>query len=391
MYRIASRSYTTNIDRLTHTTLENLKSDVSSVTTQLTSVKETINFMTIQHACSSIFVRYNINVNGQTITATTGGSGCFINLDNDYTSGYFLTAAHCVLQDSSGGVTIYTKVDEAYITNPITNEWVTIDVSNNVFLDGAGDIALIKTNIDFTSYPSYCLSLSSTESSTGDACYVCGNPLGIDNDSLSKGVVRDSHYTVTSGSYIADAIHVSVPGLSGNSGSPILNTSGNIIGLFVFGLSTTGMETFNGGPNLTTLKSSLALLKSQQADAKSKKYLGINWSVPNPFTLKSYYTSTDAFANKGVIINAIDTTYSPFKDLSTNDLLLSVSVNGTMTSFGTLSHQRCPGTLLYSTASSIVIQYIRGTTYNSTTVTLDKTYADVDDSKDLMLIGGGGS
>jgi hypothetical protein len=52
MYRIASRSYTTNIDRLTHTTLENLKSDVSSVTTQLTSVKETINFTTIQHACS---------------------------------------------------------------------------------------------------------------------------------------------------------------------------------------------------------------------------------------------------------------------------------------------------------------------------------------------------
>jgi hypothetical protein len=62
-----------------------------------------------------------------------------------------------------------------------------------------------------------------------------------------------------------------------------------------------------------------------------------------------------------------------------------------MTSFGTLSHQRCPGTLLYSTASSIVIQYIRGTTYYATTVTLDKTYADVDDSKDLMLIGGGGS
>jgi hypothetical protein len=387
MYRIASRSYTTNIDRLTHTTLENLKSDVS----QLTSVKETINFTTIQHACSSIYARYNINVNGQNITATTGGSGCFINLDNDYTSGYFLTAAHCVLQDSSGGVTIYTKVDEAYITNPITNEWVTIDVSNNVFLDGAGDIALIKTNIDFTSYPSYCLSLSSTESSTGDACYVCGNPLGIDNDSLSKGVVRDSHYTVTSGSYIADAIHVSVPGLSGNSGSPILNTSGKIIGLFVFGLSTTGMETFNGGPNLTTLKSSLALLKSQQADAKSKKYLGIDWSVPDPFTLKSYYTSSDAFANKGVIINAIDTTDSPFKDLNTNDLLLSVSVNGTMTSFGTLSHQRCPGTLLYSTASSIVIQYIRGTTYYAKTVTLDKTYANVSDSKDLMLIGGGGS
>ena len=381
MYRIASRSYTTNIDRLTHTTLENLKSDVS----QLTSVKETINFTTIQHACSSIYAKDN------STSSTTVGSGCFINLDNDYTSGYFLTAAHCVLKESNN-VTIYTKVDEAYITNPITNEWVTIDVSNNVFLDGAGDIALIKTNIDFTSYPSYCLSLSSTESSTGDACYVCGNPLGIDNDSLSKGVVRDSHYTVTSGSYIADAIHVSVPGLSGNSGSPILNTSGNIIGLFVFGLSTTGMETFNGGPNLTTLKSSLALLKSQQADVKSKKYLGIDWSVPNPFTLKSYYTSTDAFANKGVIINAIDTTDSPFFNiLSTNDLLLSVSVNGTMTSFGTLTHQRCPGTLLYSTASSIVIQYIRGTTYNSTTVTLDKTYANVSDSKDLMLIGGGGS
>jgi hypothetical protein len=381
MYRIASRSYTTNIDRLTHTTLENLKSDVS----QLTSVKETINFTTIQHACSSIYAKDN-NTN-----STTVGSGCFINLDNDYTSGYFLTAAHCVLKESNN-VTIYTKVDEAYITNPITNEWVTIDVNNNVFLDGAGDIALIKTNINFASYPSYCLSLSSTESSTGDACYVCGNPLGIDNDSLSKGVVRDSHYTVTSGSYIADAIHVSVPGLSGNSGSPILNTSGNIIGLFVFGLSTTGMETFNGGPNLTTLKSSLALLKSQQADAKSKKYLGIDWSVPNPFTLKSYYTSTDAFVNKGVIINAIDTTDSPFFNiLNTNDLLLSVSVNGTMTSFGTLTHQRCPGTLLYSTASSIVIQYIRGTTYYATTVTLDKTYADVDDSKDLMLIGGGGS
>lgn len=371
MYRFASRSFLNNVDRQSFYDIEAVKKELADYIVQ---TKETISFPNVQHACSTIYTKYD--------SVTSVGSGSFITIDSgDLAKGLFLTAAHCVLKPNE-----YTKVDSLYITNPITNEWVLIP-SEHIFLDGVADIALIHTQIDLTMYPQYALSFASVSPIIGDKCYVCGNPGGFDNDSLTMGIVRDPHYALSS--YIADAIHINAPGIAGNSGSPILNVKGNIIGLYVFGV--VNQETFNGGPNVDTLRQSLAHLKTF-SDFKQKKYLGFNWSFPNAFDFASYYTNNTSFPNQGVKITNVDMTHSPFgPHLQNNDLLLAVTIHGQIFEMGVLPHQRTPGILLYKTDPShslITITFIRGNTLTTLSdLDFTATYGNVSDNKDLPLIG----
>ena len=346
--------------------------DLSNAIQNVTTTN--VDFDCVVKACSSVYVLKT--------TGVSVGSGCFITFDGtDLSNGYFMTAAHCLL-DVFNNSLVYTK-KEVYVVDPVTNDWISVPIER-IFIDGVADIALIKTNIDFTAHTDCILRFASSLAKTGDTCYLCGNPGGMDEDSLSRGVVRDSHYVLTTSYYFADAIYISAPGIAGNSGSPILNDDGKIIGMFMFGHN--GNETFNGGPNLTTLNNSFAVLKTE-IDYKDKKYLGFNWTIPTPFSLANHYTY-GRFPNKGVIVSSVDTTKSPFKNvLNTNDLLLSITIGTNTIDVGSMIDQRTPGILLYSNETSITIRYIRGTTENIATITLDKTYQDVDNSLDLPLIG----
>ena len=288
-------------------------------------------------------------------------------------------------------------MDELYVTNPINNTWHRID-QNSIYLDGVTDIALIQTNIDFTANSHFCLQLSTVEASAGNTCYVCGNPGGLDTDSISKGVVRDGHHTLRSGSYVPDAIYIDTAGIGGNSGSPILNISGKIIGLFLFGI--VGSETLNGGANLDTLRRSLQVLRTGIDNRPEKLYLGLNWEVPNAFTTQSYYNDPTGFPKQGLRITGIDTVNSPFHPyFQSNDLLLSYVLQNKKTELGALQHQRTLGQLIYALQShplpeSIKFYYIRNAIDGVLEIDIPilnaKRYTDVPDTKDLVLIGGGG-
>ena len=380
MYRVVSQSFVNNLDRQPQLNMKGLLEDVKRLKTK----EETLNISNIENACSSIYTK-----NGSNIFV---GSGCFFTMGNDLTKGYFLTAAHCVLKANS-----YTKMDELYVTNPINNTWHRID-QNSIYLDGVADVALIQTNIDFTAHSHFCLQLSTVEASAGNTCYVCGNPGGLDTDSISKGVVRDGHHTLRSGSYVPDAIYIDTAGIGGNSGSPILNINGKIIGLFLFGI--VGSETLNGGANLDTLRRSLQVLRTGIDNRPEKLYLGLNWEVPNAFTTQTYYNDPTGFPKQGLRITGVDTVNSPFHPyFQSSDLLLSYVIQNKKTELGALQHQRTLGQLIYALQSypsseSIKFYYIRNkdTGVQEMTVRISdlERYINVPDTKDLVLIGGGG-
>ena len=373
MYRVVSQSFVNNLDREPQNDMLKVKQNLDRLVTK----EETLDFASIQSASSSIY--------GYQGGSQSTGSGSFVNLNGDLTKGYFLTAAHCVMKLNE-----YALMDSLYITNPITNKWFSVTMTD-VFIDGLADIALIQTNIDFTAHPHFCLPFSTVEAKTGDVCFVCGNPGGIDNDSVTRGIVRDGHFTLTSGSYVPDAIHIDSPGISGNSGSPIMNKNGQIIGLFTFGFN---LENFNGGPNLNTLRESLKVLITRQ-DYKSKKYLGFDWVVYGPNVFKYYHGSDSEFPNQGVIIRNMDTN-SPFHNTSitNNDLILSFTINGKKMEVGVLPHQRTLGLLVYSTSDTTTVEYIKyeypnqDPTVRKETISLNVTYENVDSRHDLVLEGG---
>jgi len=331
---------------------------------------------------------------------TTFGScsGCFVSFDSsDLQYGFFMTAAHCVMDvDNDTEPPTLTTLTAAYVTNPINSEWTSIDV-NNVFYDGTADVALIRTDIDFTDYSDYPLQLSSTTPQTGDVCYVIGNPKKQDDCSLSTGIIRDVNYTDPEGAQITPTLYVDAPGHSGSSGSPILNKEGEIIGIYTFGASN--FETLGGGSNLWTLNQTLPELYSKAVDDTNdsspintrKKYLGIDWQVLNPFFMTGYYSTSD-FPNQGLQLWNSVNELSPFYDiLQQNDLILSVSDGTTEYELGQLVNQTTPGIMNYwYDVDEVIVKYIRGDTTDIVTVSVPftVTYADIPIYYDQPLYGG---
>lgn len=305
------------------------------------------------------------------------GSGWFFYETNeDLKFGYLITAAHCVMEIIDN---VYYKTSEFYFQNPITENWTKADV-NNIFIDGIGDIALIKTNIDFTNYESYCLKLSQNEIIEGELCYVVGNPMGFDEDSFSLGTARDPHYCEPGGYQVPDSLHVSCPGMGGNSGGPIVDIKGDVIGIYTFGLAG-GYECFGGGSNKDVLKKSLDIMKTN-TDNKIKRYLGLDWSVPSPFLIKNYYQNDNSFSTNGVYIHSVSEKSPFYGILNAGDLLLNATIVNTneIIEFGNKYNERTPGILIYNYSNiEINISYIKSGSINkiSSLVTLNKTYNDV--------------
>jgi hypothetical protein len=311
------------------------------------------------------------------------GSGFFLfDTETDLSKGYFITAAHCVMSIENG---IYHKTTNLYLQNPINNKWTSIDV-NKIYIDGVADIALIKTDIDLTNYSDYCLKISNDEVNNGDICYVVGNPGGFDEDSISSGVVRDANFCDRGGYQITNSIYVNAPGMGGNSGGPIINKNGDVIAIYTFGLGG-GYECFGGGSDKGVLKSTLFVLK-QEIDNNTKLYLGLDWSVPNPFFSNRYYSNQNEFDTMGVYIHSVSS-LSPFNDvLSEGDLLLSCIITNTTIEFGNKENQRTPGILLYYPVNTVIpIRYIKSNTDTIITanITLNKTYSNVSNLLDGPL------
>ena len=322
-------------------------------------------YANVKNACSQIYFQ----LGGRYFV----GSGWFYyDAPGDLAHGYFVTAAHCAVKVDNGTLHAMSR---GFIQDPTTRNWTEIDVSK-VFYDGVADIALIKTTIDLTNHPHCGLRLATTEPSAGDTCYVVGNPGGIDEDSISVGCVRDPHYTEPGGYQITDSVHVTCPGMGGNSGGPIVNKAGDVIGIYTFGRN--GAECFGGGSNVNTLRASLSVLKSSRHN-RQKRYMGFGWFVPSPFLMASYY-SADARFRPCVCVNQVSPE-SPFAGiLSPGDSLLSARLpNGHVVEFGNTSEQRTPGVLLdYYEPVVVQITYVKPNRERLVaSVTLHRSYEDV--------------
>jgi S1-C subfamily serine protease len=335
-------------------------------------------FERVRSACSTCYGTINgINFSG---------SGSFITLNPaDLVNGLFLTAAHNVMEVSGGIVYLATRF---FVTNPINNQWVSVDVTK-IYYDGIADVALIRTNIDFTSFTDFVLSMADESPRTGDICYICGDPAGVDTDSVTKGTIRDAHYFEVDGFQIVDSLLVSASGIAGNSGSPILNKKGKIIGLFTFGLGD--YETLGGGSNWDTLQSTMSVLATFQNN-KSKKYLGLDFHLPTPFELYSTYGAIPSFDNVGVFVDAVSIE-SPFVGiLEPGDILVSATLGATTYNFGSLTAQLTPGILCYEYSNPTIELYfynISSSTYtNVLAIPFTKTYNDVPNEKDGPIQGG---
>lgn len=131
------------------------------------------------------------------------GSGFFISSDGEIITNYHVIKSAYALE-----VTLLSG--EKYV------------VSSVISYDSEQDIAMLKINLSDTPF----IKISSEGVKTGDTVYALGSSLGL-VDSFSSGIVANPDRLISGMSYI----QMTAPISSGNSGGPLVNSKGELVGI----------------------------------------------------------------------------------------------------------------------------------------------------------------
>jgi putative serine protease PepD len=147
--------------------------------------------------------------------------------------------------------------------------------------DASSDLALLR--VDPGSHKLQALTLSDdSDLAVGDTTYAIGTPYGLEG-TLTTGVISALHRQITApnGFSISNAIQTDAELNPGNSGGPLLNADGEVIGVNaqVYGASQTATGQTSGGTGLgfaipsSTVKRVVAALR--EGSTVQHAYLGV--------------------------------------------------------------------------------------------------------------------
>lgn len=163
-----------------------------------------------QNIQSVVMIKSQIVSNsfGQTTTGTSSGSGFILTED-----GYVVTNYHVV--EGASSLSVITSDGESYPATLIGRE------QNN-------DVALLK--IEATGLDAVTLG-SSDELIVGDMVVAIGNPLGELTSTLTVGYVSAKERDVTTDGTVINMLQTDAAINSGNSGGPLFNMKGEVVGI----------------------------------------------------------------------------------------------------------------------------------------------------------------
>ena len=165
------------------------------------------------------------NFFGQTSSAAVSGSGFILSSD-----GYILTNYHVIEYAHKGGYTITVMLHDG-----------TRYEASIVGTEESNDIAVLK--IEATGLSPAVLG-DSDAIAVGDEVHAVGNPLGELEFSMTNGNVSalDRVITTDANSDPINMFQIDAAVNSGNSGGPVYNTRGEVVGVVTAKYSSTGVE-----------------------------------------------------------------------------------------------------------------------------------------------------
>lgn len=163
------------------------------------------------------------NIFGMTASASVSGSGFVISED-----GYILTNYHVIEDAYSGGYEIKVMF---YNGDSYTAEVKGFDRNN--------DIAVLKIEAEGLN----AAELGTSDSLfVGDTVYAVGNPLGELNYSMTSGMVSATDRLITTEEGTMTMFQFDAAVNQGNSGGPVYNTSGQVVGVVTAKSNEDGTE-----------------------------------------------------------------------------------------------------------------------------------------------------
>ena len=216
-----------------------------------------------------------MNFFGQTTQAALSGTGFFISDD-----GYILTNNHVISEASSSGSKI----------NVLTYDGTTYSATV-VGTDSSNDLAVLKIDA------SDCVPVtfgSSSDMSVGDTVYAVGNPMGELQFTMTSGMVSalDRDVTTEESGGSINMFQMDAAINSGNSGGPVYNANGEVIGVATAKYSSSGSDATVEGlgfaiPSDDAKKISNDLMTNGYVTGKAKMGVSIDQNYSS--TVAQYY------------------------------------------------------------------------------------------------------
>jgi serine protease Do len=160
---------------------------------------------------------------------------------------------------------------------------------------------------------------SRTEVKIGDTINTIGYPGGVDNQSISRGIVRDNKSQMEGA--VMESIITDISIYGGNSGGPLITDDGKAVGIVSYGY--TNKEEINGGVSSYLFVPMVNYYLSQYSTGTvsyPKGYLGIAYdSVNLPVAVILGMSSVE-----GYYVASLDGTISPSK-FNVNDVITEIN------------------------------------------------------------------
>lgn len=173
------------------------------------------------------------NVWGMQVQGSVSGTGFVISED-----GYILTNYHVIEEAYTTGaaINVMFSSDSGYDTLQYTAQVIGFDRNN--------DVAVIK--IDASGLTAATLG-SSDDLQVGDTVYAVGNPLGELTYSMTPGIVSATDRVITTDEGTANMFQISAAVNEGNSGGPVYNAYGQVVGIVTAKPNSTSSGTSTEG------------------------------------------------------------------------------------------------------------------------------------------------
>ncbi len=303
------------------------------------------------------------------------GSGFILRVNSDQKL-VIVTAAHVVLDANEIDIAVEINVVISGVEGN-QNLQLKCDV---VGLDKAADIAVLTTQTG-TSFSAATQSTLSWQevSSIGQTVYAMGNPLGTDFASFAVGTLRDNKYVPTFKCGSIESIYISAPTVSGNSGGPVVDYNGQVVGLsnWVSVNDNVPLSNFSGGVNSYMASRIVDRLISS---SNQKGYLGIkNLDVVAGVVMLELRAAYPAFVSsgfdivQGVLITELDNSPVDIPNsrcvnagIVAGDILVSLN----NTSLGVFEDQFSPTRVSWfaepgSSVNAVVVRPSTGSLFNA--------------------------
>lgn len=247
---------------------------------------------------------------GQSSTSSAAGTGMIVSAD-----GYILTNKHVV--DGANKISVVLDNGTVY------------DNVELVGTDPANDVAFIKIK-DAKDLPAVKLGDSKTMN-VGQQVVAIGNALGQFQNTITEGIVSglgrsitatDSSYS--SYEYLTDLIQTDAAINSGNSGGPLINAAGEVIGI------NTAVSDGNNIGFAIPISSVKGMLNSILKTGKAERaYIGVSYVTLTPDVAKQYDLSV---STGGYVYNKSGSAVvsgSPAEKAGVKDKDIITAINGT--------------------------------------------------------------